>query len=382
MEFLLQFQLSIYAIVAVIMLLVKIYFKKEVFSSSNRLFRAMLFGVILIMILEFLSWIFDGKPGDFAYIMNQTFNLLLFIFSPVVPSLWVAYIFYKIYGDIEKVRKYLWFQYPFLIAFVLGIINVFYPIVFEVPRATNLFGRLPLISINFVMTYIIVGYSVYITVKERSKLNPTVMNAVLMFVILSILASILQVFNFGLIVMYPTLALSIIVIYLFLETTSGSTDYLTGLFSRLRFDEVVTSKVERNDEFSVVMLDLDDYKKFNDEHGHIVGDRVLIMYANAMNSVFCEDALVARYGGDEFVVVVLDKDETSILNYKESLKSKINESADPIFKTVRFSFGFSTRTKENQNGYDKLLKKSDEIMYEDKAVNKNFMRRKEDKTNS
>lgn len=382
MEFLLQFQLSIYAIVAVIMLLVKIYFKKEVFSSSNRLFRAMLFGVILIMILEFLSWIFDGKPGDFAYIMNQTFNLLLFIFSPVVPSLWVAYIFYKIYGDIEKVRKYLWFQYPFLIAFVLGIINVFYPIVFEVPRATNLFGRLPLISINFVMTYIIVGYSVYITVKERSKLNPTVMNAVLMFVILSILASILQVFNFGLIVMYPTLALSIIVIYLFLETTSGSTDYLTGLFSRLRFDEVVTSKVERNDEFSVVMLDLDDYKKFNDEHGHIVGDRVLIMYANAMNSVFGEDALVARYGGDEFVVVVLDKDETSILNYKESLKSKINESADPIFKTVRFSFGFSTRTKENQNGYDKLLKKSDEIMYEDKAVNKNFMRRKEDKTNS
>ena len=378
MEYLMQFQLSIYAVLAVSMLLVKIYHKEEVYSYSNRLFKAMLLGVMIIMLLEFLSWVFDGRPGNFAYIMNYLFNFLLFVFSPSVACFWVAYIHYKIYGDRQRVRKNLWFQYPILISGFLALINLIYPIVFKVPVDTNLFERLPLLSLNFAMAYIMVSYSVFLTIKNRSKLKRTVLYSVLLFVVFTILASIFQVFNYGLIVMYPVLALSIIVIYLFLETTSSSTDYLTDLYSRSRFDEFVTSRVENDEEFSVLMLDLDDYKQFNDEHGHVVGDRILIMYANLMKQVFSDKSLVARYGGDEFVVVVFENDIKTIISYKEDMKIKIDESNDPIFRTVKFSFGYSTRTKENQFGYDKLMKKSDDVMYVDKAVNKNFKRRKED----
>lgn len=377
-----QFELSIYAAIAALMLLLKIYYKKEVYSISNRLFKAMLFGAIFMMLLEFLSWAFDGEAGNFAYNMNVVFNATLFAFSPVVPSLWVSYMFYKVYGDIEKVRKYLWFQYPFIIAFLLVVINFITPIVFEIPRDTNVFSRLPLLSVNFIMTYMMIGYSVFITIKERKKLNPMVLIAVLLFVLLPVLASLLQLYNFGLIVMYPILTLSIIVFYLFLETTSASSDYLTGLFSRSRFDEVVTSKVQRNEVFTVVMLDLDDYKQLNDKYGHITGDHVLIMFANVMKHVFGPKALSARYGGDEFVVVIDDVTDSLILNYNAKLKSKINESTDPIFQTLKFSYGYSTRTKSNQLDYDALLRIADKVMYEDKAVNKNFKRRKEDRLHS
>jgi len=379
MEFLMQFELSIYATLAALMLLMKIYYKKEVYSNSNRLFKAMLFGVIFIMVLEFLSWLYDGKPGNFAHYMNIVFNVALFMFSPLVPSLWVAYIYYKIYGDIEKVRKYLWFQYPLIISVILGFINLITPIVFEISRDTNIFSRLPLLSINFVMIYMMITYSIIITIKERKKLNSTVLIAVLLFVLLPVFGSLLQLYNFGLIVMYPILSLSLIVIYLFMETTSSSSDYLTGLYSRSRFDEVVTSKVQRNEVFSVIMLDLDDYKQFNDEYGHIVGDRVLIMFANLMKQVFGQKALPARYGGDEFVVVIEEENESLILELKIKLQSKISESTDPILKNLKFSYGHSTRTKTNQLDYDALLKLADNAMYENKAVNKNFKRRKEDK---
>lgn len=380
MEYLMQFQLSIYAILAVSMLLVKIYFKEEVYSYSNRLFKAMLLSVIILMTLEFLSWIFDAKPGNFNFILNYVFNFVLFIVSPSVACFWVAYIHYKIFGDKQRIRKNFWFLYPIFISSLLALINIFFPIVFKVPVETNLFERLPLLPLNFMMAYVMVIYSVILTFKHRSKLKRTVWIAVLLFVVLSIFASLLQLFNYGLIVMYPTLALSIIVIYLFLETTSASTDYLTDLHSRSRFDEFLANKVERNEEFSVLMLDLDDYKEFNDVHGHIVGDRILIMFSNLMKKVFGDKALAARYGGDEFVVVVSDQDVKTIVGYKEDLKIEIEESKDPIFQTVRFSFGYSTRTKENQFGYNRLLKKSDDVMYQDKAVNKNFKRRKEDRS--
>lgn len=379
MDYILQFQLSIYATVALLMLLVKIYYKEEVYSYSNRLFRAMAIGAILIMAMEFLSWFFDGKSGSFNYVMNYAFNFLLFVCSALVPGFWASYIHYKIFGDKEKVRKLLWFQFPLLIALLLAVINLIHPIIFDIPTDTNLFIRLPLISINYIMVYGLVIYTVVMAIKERSKLKRIVLSAVLLFVILSFLSSLLQVLNYGLIVMYPMLALSIIVIYLFLETTSSATDYLTGLYSRSRFDEYLMSKVEKNEEFTVVMLDLDDYKQFNDEHGHVVGDRILIMYANLMKQAFGEKSLVARYGGDEFVVVIPDSQEESIMKYKEKISKGINKSSDKIFRKVRFAYGFSTRTKENQYGYDKLLKESDEVMYSDKSINKNFLRRKEDK---
>lgn len=379
MDFIFQFQLSIFALVAIIMLAIKIYYREELYSYSSRLFKAVVLNAGLILIFEVLSWIFEGKPGTFNYIMNYLFNYTLFVFSTVVPSFWLSYIHYKVYGDIEKIRKYLWFQFPVFLSFILATINIFYPIIFTISRDTNVFERLPLISINFVIAYVLILLSLYITLKERKRIKTTVLITVVIFVVLPTIASILQFFNFGLIIMYPFIGLSVIVCYLFLETQEVAVDYLTGVYSRSRFDEFVDSKINKNDEFCVTMLDLDDFKNFNDEYGHNVGDSILIQFAKLVKQEFCEGSLVARYGGDEFVVVCDCLEGNELNKFRNQIREKIKESSDPIFNKVRFSFGYSFRTKENKFNYDDLLIKSDKKMYEDKAINKNYKRRKDDK---
>jgi diguanylate cyclase (GGDEF)-like protein len=250
--------------------------------------------------------------------------------------------------------------------------------VFKVPSDTNLFERLPFITINFVMAYTLVLYSIFISIKEHTKTKKTVFITVMIFVFLPLIASIVQALNYGLIIMYPILTLSTIVVYLFLETQSASKDYLTGAYSRSRFDEFVDRKIASNEEFCVVMLDLDDYKIFNDEHGHTVGDRILIQYANQAKQVFGDRSLFARYGGDEFVVLVPGKDIEELMRLNGQLKDSIKHSKDPIFSKLRYSFGQACRTIENQYTYDDLLIEADKVMYKNKAINKNFKRRKED----
>ena len=84
-------------------------------------------------------------------------------------------------------------------------------------------------------------------------------------------------------------------------------DHLTGLPNRRYLDSYLSSSMgprrRADDRLVVLFLDLDDFKPVNDEHGHQTGDEVLRVIARRLRNAAREDELVARYGGDEFVVV-------------------------------------------------------------------------------
>ena len=80
-------------------------------------------------------------------------------------------------------------------------------------------------------------------------------------------------------------------------------DGLTGLFMRRYFDARIDEEIERSKRygtpFSVVMMDVDDFKKLNDDHGHLIGDRVLRAIANIVKAQLRGVDTAARYGGEE-----------------------------------------------------------------------------------
>jgi diguanylate cyclase len=90
--------------------------------------------------------------------------------------------------------------------------------------------------------------------------------------------------------------------------TEAETDALTGLANRRRFDEALRTEareaMQRNQPLCVAMIDIDHFKKFNDTHGHALGDQVLKLVARTI-SEHCRDGdVAARYGGEEFVLVM------------------------------------------------------------------------------
>ena len=156
-------------------------------------------------------------------------------------------------------------------------------------------------------------------------------------------------------------------------------DDLTGLFVARIFHEKVKSYVkqyaisEEDKKFSVLMIDLDHFKKTNDEYGHVIGDLILKKAAAIISDSIEKNDIPSRYGGEEFGVILTDKGHEEALVIAE----KIRMTVENRYLTVRrkkvsltLSIGISTYPEDAMEA-EKLLKIADERLYKAKQLGRN-----------
>jgi diguanylate cyclase (GGDEF)-like protein len=144
------------------------------------------------------------------------------------------------------------------------------------------------------------------------------------------------------------------------------TDDLTGLMNRRAFVRAVGQEIERQarygGEFSIIMLDLDGFKALNDEHGHLVGDLALRHLAEAIRSNTRRADSVARFGGDEFVVLMPNTPKAACDAISHQLRHAVAESMRDSGYTVTASIG-SVTFEDPPESVDAALYGADEAMY-------------------
>lgn len=152
------------------------------------------------------------------------------------------------------------------------------------------------------------------------------------------------------------------------------TDSLTGLYNRrylqTHLDNMITRAQREGKPISVMMMDIDHFKSVNDTHGHSSGDVVLREFAARVQRCIRGMDLAARFGGEEFVVVMPDTDMELAAGVAERLRDMVSESAmhDPeagIDIPVTVSIGVAGITGPH-GGSDDLLRSADEALYEAK----------------
>lgn len=127
---------------------------------------------------------------------------------------------------------------------------------------------------------------------------------------------------------------------------------------------------------SVLLLDIDHFKKFNDTYGHQVGDFVLTEFATILKDNVRKYDVVARYGGEEFVVILPETNTEEAMKVAEKLRSAI-ETADfddnSETYNVRASFGVSSSTPSTEDNFSKdtLIGQADQALYEAKEKGRN-----------
>jgi diguanylate cyclase (GGDEF)-like protein len=158
-------------------------------------------------------------------------------------------------------------------------------------------------------------------------------------------------------------------------------DGLTGLFVRRYFDARIEEEIERSRRygtpFSVVMMDVDDFKKLNDEHGHLIGDRVLRSIANVIKSQMRGVDTAARYGGEEIAMILPRTDMVAAYGVGERIRAAIadarvtTEGDPPRAVGVTASFGIVSYPESDAETGEELVGRADRALYRAKKTGKN-----------
>ena len=156
---------------------------------------------------------------------------------------------------------------------------------------------------------------------------------------------------------------------------AAETDLVTGVYSHRHLQDRIRQETARaartRAPLSVLMIDLDDFKRVNDEHGHQAGDRVLRAIAGALRSSVRASDIVARYGGDEFVVLMPDTDAPEAEEVARRAHAAVAALAHPMADGsdvhVTCSLGLALHPRDGRSG-KALLRTADKAMYSQKRT--------------
>ena len=201
--------------------------------------------------------------------------------------------------------------------------------------------------------------------KNKNKENAKIIVGVLSFLFLPLIGALLQI-HFRLYFQFTGLAFGVLIIFVFLETTSGNKDYLTNLFSRRILNEYLDTLIENNTDFSMVMMDLDAFKEVNDNYGHAAGDEVLIEFSKILQQIQrSKGSLITRLGGDEFLCVLVKKDDINIESCIQKIYKIVKEN-EVFNKYKDLSFSYGILHYDHKMTPDELLIEVDTLMYQHK----------------
>jgi diguanylate cyclase (GGDEF)-like protein len=168
----------------------------------------------------------------------------------------------------------------------------------------------------------------------------------------------------------------------------SETDSLTGLLNRRAFNEKVTQSLlegrRHNEPSSLIMLDVDHFKPYNDTYGHTEGDHCLKMIADCIKNVpRRESDVIARYGGEEFIVFLPETGSEGAITVSETILSVICEQqlphrTSPTADHVTISIGIATTTLAIDEDLESLIKRADKNLYRAKDNGRNQLACKPD----
>lgn len=160
-------------------------------------------------------------------------------------------------------------------------------------------------------------------------------------------------------------------------------DGLTNLFNHRSFQGILESYIDKankeNKEVSLLFMDIDNFKNYNDVNGHQKGDLLLMKIGEILKKTVGDLGMVARYGGEEFAVILYNQDEKEALNLGEIIRQNIQDSyfdgqEHQPNKYITVSIGVSTYPRVAKDK-EELIELADNALYRAKSFNKNRVER-------
>lgn len=341
--------------------------------ALNRVFLNMSLIIILQLIVEAATFIIDGNTNGWLIpVIIRALNLFLFVGGPMAAYLW--YLFIKMWitpTQSISLNKKQWILAPLMFNAFTTILSPFTGWVFSFTD-TNVYQRGPLFVVPVIVCYFYLFHSVYTIIKNKQDIVNGTYVPMLIFAFVPMIGGTFQVLFYGTLMMWSSAAFSLMVIYIFLQQRMMQFDTLTGAWTKASFEHYIDhliNKEKKQDPFGIIFLDLDEFKSINDSFGHLEGDAALKTSVRLIKSCLGRNDIIARFGGDEFVIFAQKCGGNSMVDRINLMKynfKKYNETSEKEYK-LKFSCGYEVFDANKYNIWQ-FLNYVDNLMYLDKEA--------------
>lgn len=340
-----------------------------------RAFRKMALSYIGFLILE-LVWI-TGTAGilPIGMFMASLAKIIDTMLIPLMVYFWFIFASIRFRAKwVNSTRNQLIAFIPVLIMVVLYVVSIKTGMVFSIDAKGEIIEG-PMAALTGIVDNLyglaIILYAVYFWFKDKTRFQKGEYMRQIAFILICTAGGMID----AAIRMTPVMPLTITLSFnfLFMNLLEGQiyNDALTGLNNRRRADDFIKESISSSSEDSpcyYFMIDVNHFKAINDTYGHIEGDNALKMIAKGLRKVAgTYHALISRYGGDEFVILVRDAEDFDVEEFmadiNSSLEEVIKDKNTPYELTV--SIGYS-KCISDQTKLQELLSEADAMMYEAK----------------
>ena len=339
--------------------------QKAVYDRDMRLLQQMMVTIGIANISDCCVYYLAGSSNIVIKVLVFLSGSGLFLENVMIGYLWAKFIMVHMNIPFSDIRRNI-YRTIGLISIVLLVINIFYPLVFSVSDGRYQRGFAYIIFLIFAAFYIL--DSLYLYVKRVKKNGSLKLFPVHIFLIPVILGVVIQAFFVEIAITWTSIAISVAGIMTALKNEIIFTDYLTGLYNRVYLEFLHKRACNKKDCWvSGIMIDLNGFKKINDNYGHAEGDLALCIVADLLRKSFSEYGVVTRYAGDEFVILLNTTDDQLIQKIIKSAKKNFvteNEKNDKPYQ-LSASMGYAITNLSNET-IDDFMNRIDEQMYQNK----------------
>lgn len=342
-------------------------------QQMNRvLLRNTIYGVIVAITLDAIWVLIDGHLFPGAIFLNLVLNAVFLAIGALIACVWYLYVLETLGCQITRTLTRI-VMAPALFDTIMSFASIKTGWYFTISDKNvyargDMFWMQSLISVGMMMLALIHIIIHLFTDSSRSSRNEC--RKLLRFYIIPVIGTLLTLPFTGMPGTWTCAAVSVVMIYLDDQDNEIVRDSLTGLNNRKLlpsvFDDFVR-QITPEQKLYVFLMDLDNFKKINDTFGHPTGDKALVAAASIFRrSVGGLHAMIARIGGDEFMIMGLLREEEAqtLIEQLNANFSAYNDVEKPPY-TLAFSVGCSMY--EPGQSLEEVMQKADEKLYQHKA---------------
>lgn len=343
-------------------------------SEEQKCFKCSIILLIFVLISDGLSWVADGGTFYGSRALNIASNYVHW-FLAMTPSFFSMMYCLRVIEAPRRRELELAALIPTAVAFILIATNPFTKFVFTFTE-NNIYTREPYFFIVSMIPFVhvfIAFVEVVIKLVKSPGYEHKKYAVYIIYIIMPFIGTMIQILFYGFSTLWPSYTIAIVICYVYIQHGNVTTDELSGLNNRRRFDVYLKyaydAVTEKDNNLYLVILDINKFKQINDTYGHSEGDKVIEIVSAGLREIASDENLfVARIGGDEFSLVVNNTSSEYVDNLIKEIRTIVAEkcSRRKLQYEVTIAIGYARVDGTNKKSTTKLFNEADKNMYDNK----------------